>query len=260
MWEAGEVPASLFPFLWLFKPGPRGVPHSWDKHTDPGLVWVCEGRTPGTSAGGQLGQTDPELHRERELGVLLQLGVGFSFLLLFLEGFSSHPGSGEDYPPVTLLLCFPSLLSLLALCSCLALFGVFFPPVFSPVPLISLSTPVAFPRQLLASPLPFTPISTAVISALKGSSTTSTLHSCALFTLSTMALSRNSLSSHQHRVSKGASWKRREGQRLQGGLCRQFGLCLAGLWCREMCNQMRGFNCLSRGCSCCSSALARRKN
>lgn len=136
----------------------------------------------------------------------------------------------------------------------------FFPLFFSPVPLISLSTPAAFPSQLLASPLPFTPISTAVISALKGSSTTSTLRSCALFTLSAMALSRNSLSSHQHRVSKGASWKRCEGQRLQGGLCQQFGLCLAGLWCREMCNQMRGFNCLSRGCSCCSSALARRKN
>lgn len=89
MWEAGEVLASLFPFLWLFKPGPCGVPHSWDKHADPGLVWVCEGRTPGTSAGGQLGQTDPGLPRERQLGVLLQLGVGFSFPFLFLEGFSS---------------------------------------------------------------------------------------------------------------------------------------------------------------------------
>lgn len=63
--------------------------------------------------------------------MLLQLGVGFSFPLLFLEGFSSHSGSGEVYHAVTLLVCFPfiSLLALL-LTSSFGGFPLFFPPPF----------------------------------------------------------------------------------------------------------------------------------
>lgn len=88
MWEARGVPASLFPFLWLFKPGPREF-HIPGINTQilMGLVWVCEGRTPATSAGEQLGPSDPGLQGKGSSKCCSSLVLAFHFPFCFWRGF-----------------------------------------------------------------------------------------------------------------------------------------------------------------------------